>query len=637
VNTLDVLPAAERHQLVHAWNATEAAFPAERCIHELFEEQVERTPEATALVFEDTTLNYAELNAHANRLAHHLITLGVRPDTRVAIALPRGIEMVVALLATLKAAGAYVPLDPDYPAERLAFMLSDSAPRVVITQSSTCSALGPLPASMEVLLLDVLLPHANRMPAGNPGPMGILGWHLAYVMYTSGSTGRPKGVAMSQAALLNLVQWHLREDYLQPPTRTLQFAALSFDVAFQEIFTTLCGGGSLVLIHAHERLDPALLIQRVRDHRVQRVFLPCVALQALAQASLDSSRSLPDLTTVITAGEQLRITPALRRFFAGSARRLHNHYGPTESHVVSFHTLGSDASSWPLLPPIGTPIANARLYILGPYGNPVPIGATGEVHIGGISLARGYLNRPQLTAERFIPDPFAAEPGARMYKTGDIGRWQPDGTIEYLGRNDHQVKIRGFRIELGEIEAKLLEHPAVDEAIVLVHEHESENRQLVAYVVGDQPQPQALRAHLAETLPEYMVPAAYVLLEAVPLTPSGKLNRRALPAPEGEAYAQRAYEAPQGELESTLASIWCELLGLERVGRHDDFFALGGHSLLAVQLRSRMSEQLGCELPLTELFTHPTLSALANQVLKHLLSQLEPDDARELLQAARQV
>ncbi|MBW8832257.1 MAG: amino acid adenylation domain-containing protein, partial [Burkholderiales bacterium] len=569
---LPLMDEHERQQVLHGFNDTAAPFPAERCIHELFEDQAERTPAATALVFEDDSLSYAELNARANQLAHHLIALGVQPDTRVAIALPRGIDMVVALLATLKAGGAYVPLDPDYPAERLAFMLADSAPRVLVTESGVRAALGELPSSLAVLALDAEARRWAAWPAVNPEPpaLGLTPAHLAYLIYTSGSTGTPKGVMVEHANLCNQVLALQARYSLDERDRVLQFAPFTFDMSVEEIFGALCSGAALVLRTDAWVADPRTFWALCERHAVSVANLPVAFWQLLTRERC--ARMAQCVRQVMIGGEAVS-SEAIERWLQRDGWRpaLFNAYGPTEATVnATVHRIEAGFSPAGC---IGRPLGNTRTYVLDGAGQPVPLGVAGEIHIGGAGVARGYLNRPKLTAECFVPDPFAAEPGARLYRTGDLARWRADGTLEFLGRRDHQVKIRGFRIELGEIEARLLAHPAVREAVVLAREDEPGHKRLVAYVVGQPAQPEVqpevlpetLRTHLASALPEHMVPAAYVGLDALPLTPNGKLDRRALPAPEDTAFGQLAYEAPHGELEATLASIWSELLGVQRI------------------------------------------------------------------------
>ncbi|MGX4727874.1 amino acid adenylation domain-containing protein, partial [Pseudomonas corrugata] len=626
LHTLAFVPASERQQLLHDFNAFDAVYPSGLLIHQLFEAHAEAQPEAVALTYQGQSLSYGELNRLSNQIAHHLIEWGVRADDRVAICMERGLEMVAGLVGILKAGAGYVPLDPAYPAERLVYMLEDSAPKVLLTQRSLQERFPA--AGVPALLLDGEERAAagiDRQPSSNPDAQvsGLTPDSLAYVIYTSGSTGQPKGVAMPHRALVNLMQWQIAQAAQQgrAAARTLQFAALGFDVAFQEVFSTLCAGGELSLIHADIRLNFHRLFEHICQQRIERLYLPCIALQALAEAVADERDGTPltcDLKDVITAGEQLRITPQIRALFERlDGCRLHNHYGPTESHVTTALTLPDDVAAWPTLPAIGQPVANTRIYLLDEQQQPVPVGVAGEIHIGGVCVAHGYLNREDLTAQRFIRDPFATDGQARLYKTGDLGRYLPDGHIEYLGRNDDQIKIRGFRVELGEIESRLCQHGEVKEAVVVAREDQPGEKRLVAYITAQvadaAPEADALRAHLQALLPDYMVPAAYVRLDTLPLSPNGKLDRRALPAPEADAFASRAYEAPLGEVETTLAGLWADVLGVGQVGRHDHFFELGGHSLLAVKLIELM-RKAGLSADVRVLFGQPTLAALAAAV-----------------------
>ena len=610
---LDDLPAAQRAQVLHGFNATQTDFEAPLLVHQRVEQQAALHPQRCAVELDGEQLSYAQLNAQANRLARHLRERGVQPDSRVAICLERSLDLVVALLATLKAGAAYLPLDPAYPDERLAQMLRDGQPVVVLSQSSLLPRLTASDA--DVVCLDSADPTWLSASADNLSheAIGLQPDHLAYVIYTSGSTGVPKGVAMPHRSLANLLAWQQRE--LPQPARTLQFAALGFDVAFQEIFGTLGSGGTLVLVHETLRQDLPALASWIARSAIERVFLPYIALSHLCELWSQQRQALPLLQDAIVAGEQLRITPAIRAAFAQNPQaRLHNHYGPTESHVVTAETLPGTAVDWPDLPSIGRPIANSRIYLLDAHGQPVPQGAVGEIHIGGLQLARGYLGQPALTAERFLHDPFAAGDNATMYKTGDLGRWSEDGRIAYLGRNDFQVKIRGYRVELGEIEAQLAALDGVAEAAVIAREDSPGDKRLVAYLVAQDeaaaPSIDTLRSALVQRLPEHMLPAAYVRLERLPLTPNGKLDRKALPAPEGDAYGQRDYVEPQGEIEQALAQIWSSLLGIARIGRNDHFFELGGHSLLAIRLVSQL-RQRGWSLDVRSLFAQPQLAELA--------------------------
>ncbi|HEX2094189.1 MAG TPA: amino acid adenylation domain-containing protein, partial [Longimicrobiaceae bacterium] len=611
VGEIDLLTGAERLQ-VQVWNATESELPAV-CVHELFERQAAETPDAVALTWGDRSLTYAELEARANRLAHRLLRLGVGPDARVALCATRSVEMLVGVLAVLRAGGAYVPLDPEYPADRLAYMLEDSGARVLLTQAVLAERLPPCDVAR--VLLDAE-GEGGAHESAEPPTVALDPENLAYVIYTSGSTGRPKGVAMQHRPLVNLLAWQERDWWSPGAAVTLHFATISFDASFHEIFSCWSTGGRVVLADEETRRDPAAVLRLVESEGVGRVFMPAVALQHLAEEALARGVSLPALREVQTAGEALRVTPAIREWFTGTGIPLHNHYGPSETHVVTRHTLAGDTAHWPLLPSIGGPIANTQCYVLDAHLLPAPLGGVGELYLGGASLARGYLGRPELTAARFLPDPFPAAPGARMYRTGDRVRWLAGGVLEFLGRVDQQVKVRGFRVEPGEVEAALERHPGVREAVVYVREEAPGNRRLVGYVVpeggGEAPTAGELRRFLGGSLPEYMVPGAFVVLEALPVTPSGKVDRRALPAPEGSSGEE--YLAPRTPTEEILAGIWAEVLGAERVGATEDFFALGGHSLLATRVISRVREAFGTELPLRALFEVPTVAGLAERI-----------------------
>ena len=644
VSTLPILSPAERAQVTDAVNATGRPDFAGADIVQLVSEQAARTPGAAALEFGGAALTYAEVEAHASRLAQRLARLGVGPDARVAVCLERSLEMPIAVLAVLKAGGAYVAVDPAYPADRVAYMLEDSRASVVITTSDVAARL-PRVEGTAVLRLDAEAEDIAREPSASPS----IPRHpesLGYVLYTSGSTGRPKGAALPLRALGNLVRWQVERWGDDAAARTLQFASLSFDVSFQEIFGTWATGGTLVLIDDDTRRDAERLLDHLRENRVERVFLPFAALQNLAetadekdkgrgdrgQGTGDSGRSgahLPDLREVITAGEALRATPQLRAFFRANPRAvLENQYGPSETHVISAHVVEGDVDAWPALPPIGAPVANTRLYVLDGRMEPTPPGVPGELFAGGDCLARGYLGRPALTAERFVPDPFSPVPGARLYRTGDRARWtrdrQPDASadtfalshsrtfaLEYVGRTDFQVKVRGFRVEPGEVEAVLGTHPAVRQAAVAARGDGAEKR-LVGYVVptaGAAPGHAELRAHVAAHLPDYMVPAAWVTLDAMPLTPSGKVDRRALPEPDPAALGAGKVP-PRTPAEEVVAAVWERVLGV-LPGVHDDFFAMGGHSLRATQVVARIREAFGIDLPLRALFEAPTVAGLA--------------------------
>ncbi|MFD2345911.1 amino acid adenylation domain-containing protein [Sinorhizobium terangae] len=626
VGRIDILPAAERRYLLEELNRTEADYPSDLCVHELFEAQVRRAPDAVALVFEGQSISYGALNVRANRLAHHLIGLGVKPDQPVAICLERSPMMVVGVLAILKAGGAYLPLDPAYPSARLTQVLEDAAPRLMLCDAAGRKALGAEAiASLSVVdLSDGELSWADQ-PADDPDPhaLGLTSRHLAYVIYTSGSTGTPKGVMVEHAQIVRLFaatrNWY---DFNERDVWCL-FHSFSFDFSVWELWGALRHGGRLVLVPRHIARSAPDFYNLVCKSSVTVLNQTPSAFKALIEAERESGVR-NQLRYVIFGGEALEPS-SLKPWFerhSEHAPRLINMYGITETTVhVTYRPLNnSDTSS--SCGPIGERIPDLRIYLLDQFGQPVPFGAVGELYIGGAGVARGYLNRPELTAERFIASAFVE--GDRLYRTGDLARYLPDGNLEFLGRNDEQVKIRGFRIEPGEIAARLCEHALVADAAVVARQDETGDKRLVAYVVARTTDGSdeadgaalaaALRAHLGGLLPDYMVPSAFVRLDVLPLTPNGKLDRKALPVPDDDAYARRGYAAPQGAVETLLAGIWEELLGIERVGRHDNFFELGGHSLLAVRLLARLTQALAVELPLATLFAKPTLADLALSV-----------------------
>jgi amino acid adenylation domain-containing protein len=626
IGQIPFLTAVEREQVLSQFNDTAVVYPENRLIHELFEEQVQLTPGAIALIHEQKSLTYADLNGRANQLARYLVNQGVGPDQLVGICVGRSVEMVIGLLGVLKAGGAYLPLDPNYPPERLRYMLEDAVPRVVLTQEQLRAV---LPATQaEVISLDRKLREIAVYVAENlqTPKLKPTARSLVYVIYTSGSTGRPKGTAMSHHSMVNLIEWHRKTLPSGEEQRVLQFAALSFDVAFQETFSTLCTGGTLVLLDEWVRRDARALAELLSRHSIKRLFVPPMVLQSLAETCGNTGAIPQSVRDVITAGEQLRITPEIKHLFRQcSGCRLHNHYGPTETHVVTALTLTGDPDEWPSLPTIGRPISNTRIYVLNAQQQPVPIGCLGEIYIGGVGVSWGYLRRPELTAQRFIADPFGPDPGARVYKTGDLGRWRQDGMLEYHGRNDNQVKIRGFRIELGEVEAQLGRHEQVRGVAVVTREDVPGEKRLVAYITvrnSSSPTIEEFRAHLRVCLPEHMVPSAFVTLDSFPVTPNGKLDCQALPAPDLEAYGNRQYEAPQGEVEEILAGVWQDLLRLERVGRHDDFFESGGHSLLVVQMMERL-RWLGLSSEGHRVFESPTLADFAGTLTRDTTREYE--------------
>jgi amino acid adenylation domain-containing protein len=568
-----------------------------------------------AAVFGCEQITYRKLNIRANQLARFLCSRGVGPEIPVGVCLERSVEVAVAVLAVLKSGGAYVPLDPSYPAARLSFMLEDSAASVVLTERDTAArvtASGP-----EVVCMDDICGLTPKESAENPRRRARRE-NLAYIIYTSGSTGQPKGVAMPHRPLVNLLEWQRGSSPCGDKARTLQFASLSFDVACQEMFSAWHGGGSVVFIPETLRHAPDDFWAYLAEAQINRLFLPPVMLEELARVARDRPGARPPLLEVITAGETLRITPAIRDLFAGLPNcRLMNQYGPTETHVVTAHELTGQPTHWPELPPIGRPIKNARIFILDERLQPVATGVAGELCAAGISLARGYWKRPDLTAQRFVAALSSDGADERLYRTGDLCRRLPDDSIEFLGRLDHQVKIRGHRIETGEVEAALLRHAFIKECVVVAHGSDSD-RHLVAYVVPGAPQVvsvQDLRKLLAQTLPDYMLPSTFVPLDALPRTPNGKIHREALPKPEGDKRPGGGdFVAPRSETERKLAAIWEESLEVRRVGLHDDFFELGGHSLKATRALVRILETFGVELTHRSFFEQLTVARMAAQI-----------------------
>ncbi|MEH2216963.1 MAG: amino acid adenylation domain-containing protein [Nostoc sp.] len=618
VADLPLLTATERQQLLVGWNQTQADYPEQSCIHQLFEAQVEREPDSVAAIFAEQQITYHDLNARANQLARYLQTLGVQSDVLVGICVERSLETIVALLAILKAGGAYVPLDTAYPQQRLSLMLTDSQVTVLLTQQCLLEQLPEHQATIVCLDRDW---GDIATQAQDNLDINIHPDNLAYVIYTSGSTGKPKGVAMPHRPLVNLISWQSQTSTVGFGSKTLQYTPISFDVSFQEIFATLTIGGTLVLISESMRREPTHLLQFLNQVGIERLFLPYVALQQLAEIARIEGIVPWSLREVITAGEQLRITDAIAHLFHQLPNcTLHNHYGPSETHVVTAFTLANSPINWSVLPPIGRPIANSQIYLLDSQLQPVPVGVPGELYIGGIGIARGYLNRFDLTDARFIPNPFN---NSKLYKTGDLARYLPDGNIEYLSRIDHQVKIRGFRIELGEIEALLAQHPSVKTSVLIDREDVPGQKHLVAYVVQNQQYENdsqltlELRHFLKQKLPEYMIPTAFVWLEKLPLTPSGKLDRRALPAPDrSRPILEVALITPRTITEQKMVGIWIKILGIDRVGIQDNFFELGGNSLLAAQLMIYVRETFQVQMPVRCIFEQQTIEGLCQIVEK---------------------
>jgi amino acid adenylation domain-containing protein len=635
---IDLVPPEEKTLLLDTWNATDADYAGHVCVQQLFEEQAHMTPEARAVVCEGQFINYKDLNVEANRLAHHLIAQGVRPDDRVAICVERSVAMVIGVLAIVKAGGAYVPIDPAYPSERLAQILADADPGIVLSDAVGREVLGREALEGSIVLdLDTLKqPQESRpvwadMPSTNPDPktLGLTSDHLAYVIYTSGSTGKPKGVMGLHRPVINLIEWLSREFQIGPSDVVLLTSSLSFDLSVYDIFGLLAVGGCIRVASREELADPQKLARILFERDVTFWDSAPAVFQQLIFCLEDAAHSseTPLLRLAFFSGDwiPLEFFGVIRRIFPNC--QMISLGGATEATVWSNFYPVQCVEPWWVSIPYGRPIQNARYYVLDEYLNHTPWGAQGHLYIGGQCLTDGYLNRPELTAERFLPDPFSSISGARMYKTGDLARHLPDNNLQFLGRNDQQVKIRGFRIELGEIEAKLAEHPLVREAVVVAREDIPGDKRLVAYVYpvvpkdgqadlsqesGQAPGDLAaiLRTHLVSRLPEYMIPKAFVKLDTVPLTPNGKLDRKSLPAPDWDAYVRRSYEEPQTDMEKVLAALWQEILGIERVGRHDHFFELGGHSVMVVKFVDRL-RRLNLQIDIRSIFASPILSEVA--------------------------
>jgi len=616
LSRLPLLMAAETQRIVYDWNDTVAEYPKNWYIQQLFEEQVEKTPAAVAVVFESQTITYAELNAKANQLAHYLRAKGVGSQVLVGLCVERSLDMLSGLLGILKAGGAYVPIDPHYPEERIAYLLEDTQAPILLTQQGLATHLPPCTA--DVVCLDGDWPEIARYSTDNPEP-GNHPLDTAYIIYTSGSTGKPKGVIVSHRNAVHSTTARF-STYQEPVQAYLLLSSFAFDSSVAGIFWTLAQGGRLCLTSEDGVKDPAALARLIAQQHISHLLaLPSLYGLLLSQ----NPEQLRSLKTAIVAGEACASEVVKQHYAVLPEARLFNEYGPTEGTVwSSVYEAGSADINTPL--PIGRPIANVRLYLLDKWLNPVPVGVYGEIYIAGEGITSGYLKQPELSAEKFIPDPFGAA-GGRIYKTGDLARYRADGAMQFAGRIDHQVKIRGFRIELGEIEEQLLACPGIREAVVIVREDSPGDKRLAAYLLAQgsmEPAAAELRKRLSAVLPEYMVPGAFVILPVFPLTPNGKLDRKALPVPDMAAVVSGGYEAPQGDVETVLAKLWQELLGLEQVGRHDHFFELGGHSLLAVQLVSRLRDELGVEVDLMAFFEEPTLSGFAHIVSNAVQTEL---------------
>ncbi len=620
LSNVSLLTEAERHQILFEWNNTAHPFPQDKCIHQLVEEQVEHTPDAVAVVFGSQQLTYRELNRRANQVAHYLKKFGVQPEVLIGVCVDRSLEMIIGILGVLKAGGAYVPLDPTYPEERLAFMIQDTEMPVLLTQKKLLTDLPHTTAKIICLdhEWDTIAQQSQEAPARQITPD-----NLAYVIYTSGSTGTPKGVLLAHRGLCNLAQAQIRKFAVQPGDRVLQFVSFSFDVATSDVFTALCSGATLCLVSKEALLPGPGLLDIFRNLAITHVEIPSPILKLLP------SSDLPDLRVIIVGGETC--PPELVGKWA-PGRRFFNAYGPTETTVCATAAECTDAAQ---KPPIGRPLDNIQVYLLDAALQPVPIGVPGELYIGGVGVAKGYLHRPDLTMQAFISNPFDQRPESRLYKTGDVARYRSDRNLEFIGRVDYQVKIRGFRIEVEEIEAVLKANSMIDEAAVIVRETKSGDKQLLAYVTAQAEQTMdvdSLRTELKATLPDYMLPSAFIRLEHLPLTPNGKIDRRALPTPDVAQTPVVAHGGtPVTPFEKRVAEIWQATLGLEQIGIQANFFEIGGHSLLAVQIHQTLQAGFGQHVKLTDIFQYPTIQSFAQYLSQpaHDAGAVEPDQAEK--------
>ncbi|AZQ32135.1 amino acid adenylation domain-containing protein [Streptomyces cyaneochromogenes] len=613
VAQLAMLSQADHDRVVGSWAAGPEPEPDPPVAHEAFRLAAGRTPDATAVLHGEDGWSYAELDAASTALAEQLVAAG-HGQSRVAILLERSLGLPLAVLAVLKAGGCCVAVDPGYPAERVALILHDSAAGTVLTTRNLQHLVTGQPAVQTLLLDEAPSTHARATSDDTfPTLPEVTGHDPAYLIYTSGSTGRPKGVVMPHRALAGLISWQQHRTSTTRGSRTAQLAPLSFDVAFQELFATWAGGGTLVLVDEDVRRDPTRLLGFVTEQSIERLFLPFVALQQLADCAAADGWRCASLREVVTAGEQLFITPAVRRFFTQSTSAvLDNQYGPSETHVVTAELLSGDPAAWPERPPIGRPVPGAKILVLDGQLRPVPPGTPGEICIGGTGLALGYHGQPAATAQKFVADPWAAAP-ARLYRSGDFGRFLPDGRIEFLGRRDEQVKIRGVRVELGEVEAAVKGLPGVADAVVTAGTSQAGDRRLVVHYLsasGTALLAADLRAQLGLRLPSHLIPAHYVPLSALPLTASGKVDRSRLPEPEETGTATQP-RRPMSDAERRVATLWCEVLGTNEIGPDEDFFALGGDSLLAVRLLLKVREDWGIRLGLGAMFAAPTIARMA--------------------------
>jgi amino acid adenylation domain-containing protein len=614
IGELTMLSPSEEHQLTEVFNATSTAYPRDKSLIDLFEEQVKRTPDAIALVFQDQELSYQELNNRSNQLGHYLISKGISKETLVPIVVERSPEMVIGILGILKSGAAYVPVDPDYPEDRIGYMLEDSGAVMVITSISSKSRIGSNAAGVELIALDGKDQEGiSSQPTNNPG-LAISPEQLAYVIYTSGSTGKPKGVMIEHTSLINLLESIGDTVGFKPDSVFLSVTTYSFDICYLELYTPLIKGGKLILLPKGIAADGFRLAESLALYRPTHMQATPSTWQLLIDANWENRESIKMLIGGEAIKEDIKNVLTLKG-------DVFNVYGPTETTIwSSIKKLAHDERVV-----IGKPIANTSIYILDTNHKIVPTGVLGEIYIAGAGLARGYLNQSELTREKFIANPFSTGPGSRMYKTGDLGRWLPDGNIECLGRIDSQVKIRGYRIEIGEIESVLEKSELISQAVVEAKEDTSGNKRLIGYVVPEGPyDKEKIQTYLKAKLPEYMIPGLWVELESLPLTPNGKIDRKALPDPDVSEQLSTEYVAPRNDQEQKLAAIWQELLGIERVGIYDNFFELGGHSLMAMRMVAYIERDLQISIPISMLFQFASISDLSKYL--GIQSSAKPDE-----------
>ncbi|MCB9419419.1 MAG: amino acid adenylation domain-containing protein [Ardenticatenaceae bacterium] len=634
LHELSIIPEDMRRTLLKTWNATQMNYPQNACVHELISERAAQHSDRTAVIAGDVTMTYGELDGRSNQLARHLQSLGVGPDALVAVSLERTVDMLVGVLGVWKAGGAYVPLDPAYPTERLALMLEDSQAAILLTESELLPQLPPHNGT--TVILDAQWPQIKALNS-EPVATAVKPEHLAYVIYTSGSTGRPKGVQVPHGAAVNFLVSMAQTPGFSADDTLLAVTTLSFDIHVLELYLPLLQNGRIILASRGEAADGEQLLRLIRQHNVTVMQATPTSWRLLIAAGWNKQ----DALKVLIGGEAL--PPDLARELLERSNQVWNMYGPTETTVWSTCYRVTDPDA-PIL--IGRPIGNTTVYVLDAQQQPVPVGVPGELYIGGAGVTRGYLHRPELTEERFLPDRFSDLPGDLLYRTGDLVRFRPDGNLEYFRRLDNQVKVRGFRIELGDIEAAMEQFPDVYQAVTAVRDDMPGGKALVGYILlqpekdGQQEITATLRRHLREKLPDYMVPSHFVVMDEFPLTPNGKIDRRALPKPvQTDGGSNETYVAPRNELETAVAQIWSSVLNLSKVGMQDDFFDLGGHSLLAIQIVTRINQSLGVNLPLGSLFQMPTIADLAQSIAAQkyvtesttLLETADPDDQEEFV------